>query len=402
MARRVVITAYGVVSALGCTPKEIFQNLTAGKTAFRKSTWNPSLVVCPVDSFDVKAYTGRFKEARYLTRGAQFCAAAAMSAMADAHITEDMREETGLFVGSGPHFDLGADIPEIRHGVIDDQGIAALWMLKFLPNTPASAIAKLTDVHGENITIGNACAASLQAIGEGYRKIKDGYLDMALVGGGDSRLSPGGLLAYEKARALHVASGNAFTYAPFDKSRKGFVPGEGGAFFLLESMESALARKAPIHAEICGFGSAIDGHNMTAPRPDGAYGEKAVLSAITEAGLSPWEIDVISSHGTGTILNDEMEANLIHRIFGHHQPLVIALKSWIGHLAAACGAVELAVCLACLAHGFLPGIRNLENACRDDIHLVRESLSIFPNTILLENFGFGGQNSALVIKPWNR
>ena len=283
---------------------------------------------------------------------------------------------------------------------IDDQGLAALWMLKFLPNTPASAIARLTNVHGENITIGNACAASLQAIGEGYRKIKDGYLDMALVGGGDSRLSPGGLLAYEKARALHLESGDTITYRPFDKNRNGFVPGEGGAFFLLESMGNALARRAPIHAEICGFGNAIDGFNMTAPRPDGKYGEKAVTAALAEAGLSPSQIDVVSSHGTGTILNDEMEADLIHRIYGSHRPLVIALKSWIGHLAAACGAVELAICLACLEHGFFPGIRNLESPCRDDIRWARESLSISPSTLVLENFGFGGQNCALVIKSW--
>lgn len=145
----------------------------------------------------------------------------------------------------------------------------------------------------------------------------------------------------------------------------------------------------------------MDGYNMTAPRPDGKWGEVAVRSALDEAGIPPSRIDVVSAHGTGTPLNDEMEANLISRIFGQHKPFVIALKSWVGHLAAACGAMELAIALACLENGYLPEIRNLREPCVETLNFVRSPGDYSPETLLLENFGFGGQNAALVVKKWS-
>jgi 3-oxoacyl-[acyl-carrier-protein] synthase II len=139
---------------------------------------------------------------------------------------------------------------------------------------------------------------------------------------------------------------------------------------------------------------------MTAPEPDGTWAQAAVRSALDEAGLEPAGIDVISSHGTGTPLNDAMEANLISRVQGEHRPLVLALKSWIGHLAAACGAVELAVGLASMARNHLPEIRNLKEPCAGNIRFVRRAERLQTETMLLQNFGFGGQNSALAVKLW--
>ncbi|MBE9547754.1 MAG: hypothetical protein IMF10_09740, partial [Proteobacteria bacterium] len=123
----------------------------------------------------------------------------------------------------------------------------------------------------------------------------------------------------------------------------------------------------------------------------------AVLAALTEAGMPPRQIDVISAHGTSTLLNDEMEANLIDRIYGEHTPFVIALKSWIGHISAACGALELAISLACMQNDYLPETRNLEDPCHSKINFVRKGKTCSPGTIMVENFGFGGQNSALII-----
>jgi 3-oxoacyl-[acyl-carrier-protein] synthase II len=122
---------------------------------------------------------------------------------------------------------------------------------------------------------------------------------------------------------------------------------------------------------------------------------------LKEADLLPSQIDVVSAHGTGTPLNDDMEANLIARVFGEHKPFIVALKSWIGHLAAACGAVELAISLACMENHYLPAIRNLRGPCRSDLNFVREERNHACSAVLLENFGFGGQNSALVVKTWN-
>jgi 3-oxoacyl-[acyl-carrier-protein] synthase II len=310
-------------------------------------------------------------------------------------------QRAGLFIGQGPNLDLDGEFPEIKDGPINWDPQPALWMLKFLPNTAAAVIAMLTGIHGENLTVGTACAASLQAIGEGYRKIKNGYSDMAICGGGDSRLSRGGLIAYKKAQALCTEDiPPSEASRPFDENRNGFVPGEGGACFVLESLVHAQQRGAAIYGEICGYGVSMDGYNMTAPAPDGVCAEIAVNSAIKEAGISPEQISAVSSHGTGTLLNDKREADLLNRIFNGHRPPVIALKSWIGHLASACGCMELAICLSLMKHHYLPEIRNLTRPCDSEVNFVRKGFNTKLNTLLIENFGFGGQNCALVVKNW--
>lgn len=399
MPRRVVITSIGVISSLGFTPGEIIDSLKNGDVAFERSSFDDSVVTCPIKDFDVRNYTGSFKDRRYLNRGAQFSTAAAIETVKNAGIDKELLKKAGLFTGVGPNLDIGGEFPEVRMGEIDRKDLMALWILRFLPNTAASAIARLAGIHGENITLTTACAASLQAIGEAFRKIKNGYLDLALAGGGDARLSYGGILAYKKANAIFTGNGEPEEMSrPFDCGRSGFIPGEGGAFLLLEEFEHAKRRGGKIFGEICGFGSSIDGYNMTAPDPDGKWGEAAVHAALTEAEMSPRQIDVVSAHGTSTLLNDEMEANLIDRVYGKHLPFVIALKSWIGHISAACGALELAISLACMQNDYLPEIRNLKDPCHSKINFIRRGKTCSPDTIMVENFGFGGQNSALIVK----
>jgi len=389
----------GVVSSLGATPEDIAERLAFGAPRFA-FTGEAGIWAAPVENFDLKAYTGRFKDGRYLNRGAQFAVASAAAAMEASGLSERERADTGLFCGSGPNFDVGEEFSKIDGGKISEEGLSALWMLRFLPNTAASAISRLTGIHGENHTCGNACAASLTALGEAFRKVRDGYLDTALAGGGDSRINRGGLLAYGMARALHRSGGDPTgVYAPFDANRQGFLPGEGGAFFLLEELEHARRRGAEIHAEILGFGSSIDGYNMTAPDPSGVWAEKAVRLALDEAFLLPSDVDAVSAHGTATQLNDQMEAELFGRLFGLHRPAILAPKAWLGHLASACGAVELAVMLAALKRGILPSNPHLKNPLDPTLDFVVSPRSAEEiSTLLLENFGFGGQNSALVVR----
>jgi 3-oxoacyl-[acyl-carrier-protein] synthase II len=398
MPRRVVITSAGVCSSLGFNLEQIIDNLKRGQVHFERPVFDQGVVTCPILSVDFRKLIGPFKDRRYLNRGALFCVTAALEAIRNSKLDKTSLSRAGLFVGTGPNLDLGGECPEIRQGRIGQNDLMALWILRFLPNTPASAISKLTGIHGENMTITTACSASLQAIGEAYRKIKDGYLDLALTGGGDSRLTPGGILAYKNAQALFEGNSDPKKASrPFDKGRKGFVPGEGGAFFLLEKLDHARSRGAEIFAEIQGFGSSMDGYNMTAPHPDGRWAQDAVITALAEARMSPDQIDVVSAHGTSTPLNDKMEGELIDRIYGKHKPLVIALKSLIGHVSAACGALELAIFLACMRNQYLPEIRNLEEPCHDGINFVRKGQSYNFRSGLIENFGFGGQNSALVV-----
>ena len=356
-------------------------------------------MVAPIKEFDLRDFTGPFKERRYLHRGAQLSVAAAVSARQASGLDAEMAARAGLFAGSGPNLDMGGEFRRIDNKVIDQEDLMALWILRFLPNTAASTIALLTGVHGENLTVATACTASLQAIGEAYRKIKDGYLDLAFAGGGDSRMNEGSILAYKKAKALFVGEGDPpGASRPFDRDRQGFVPGEGGAFFLLEEREHATRRGATIYGEVRGYGTSLDGYSLTAPDPSGCWEEAAVRAALREADLTPDKIDLVAAHGTGTTLNDAMEANLIAGIFGGQTPPVIALKSWIGHLSVACGAVELALCLILMRNSYLPEIRNLINPCRADINFIIRDRTTAPATVLLENFGFGGQNCALIVQ----
>jgi 3-oxoacyl-[acyl-carrier-protein] synthase II len=399
---RVVITAMGMVTSLGDTPGELANRVRGGQVAFQYVGTDPRAVAAPVSDFDVLRHTGRFKSRRYLTRAGAMAVAAAVRAAGQAALSSRQWESAGLFVGAGPNLDLGGECPSIQHGAMDAEKLPALWMLRFLPNTAASVIAQLAGIRGENLTVGSACAASLQAVGEAYRKIKDGYLMAALAGGGDSRLSPGALLAYRKAQALYRgADPPREAQRPFDQRRSGFVPGEGGAFFVLENARQAVERGAVVLAEVCGYGATLDGDAMTAPRPDGRWAEAAVRSALDQARMDPGNIDMIAAHGTGTWLNDAVEAQMIQRIFHPHRPWVLALKSWVGHLAAACGAVELAMCLSAMQTGVWPWIRNLETPSNPDLNYLRSSDSLaVSGNILLQNFGFGGQNAALVIRPW--
>jgi len=396
----VVITAMGCVTSLGGDPDQILRNLEHGRVIFQRPSEEPSLATLPVVGFDVKAHTGRCKDARYLNRGAAFAVASAIAAVSLSGLGPEHLENAGLFLACGPNMDITDEIRNIHDGKMDEQGLAALFLLKFLPNTATSLIARLTGAHGENITVGSACAASLMAIGEAFRKIKDGYLDVALAGGGDSRLSPVGLLSYRKAGALWQGGDDPETgYVPFGENPRGFVPGEGGAFFVLESLDHAERRKARILGEIGGYGATMDGHAMTAPRPDGFYAEKAVRKALDEAGLTD-HVALVSAHGTGTSLNDRMEEELLGRVFQGQRPPVTSFKSWTGHLASACGAVELALCLACARAGWFPGIRNLGPSIHRAVDFMTGARQLYPSSILLQNFGFGGQNSALVVKPW--
>ncbi len=399
MERRVVISSFGVVSSLGSTENAILDSFKAGRTAFTRTPFYPDLPVCPVEGFEAREHTGRCKELRYLNRGAQFSVASAMDALKNSRLEKEALGKAGLFVGTGPNLDITAEFPEIREGRLDIPGLQALWILKYLPNTAASLISQLAGIRGENLTVGTACAATLQAIGEAFSRIKAGRLDLALAGGGHSSISPGGLLAYKKAGALYCGEKEpAHAMRPFDSERGGFVTGEGGAFFVLEELEHARRRGARIYAEVCGYGCSLDASGMTAPAADGESGRAAVLKALSEAGIPGGEIGLISSHATSTALNDEVESLIIESIQGDRRPPVMALKSWTGHCSAACGAVELALALILMKNSLLPQIRNLEEPCSNEIDFVREQRRHDFSSLLLENFGFGGQNCALVLR----
>lgn len=399
MANRVVITAMGMQTSLGNDPRSVLGNFKSGQTRFQRFRLDPDVVVCPIEAFNLKHLIGRCKNRRYLNKGAAFSVGTALTTVNSSKLAKHRLKAAGLMVGTGPNLNIEEELPRGKSGLIQWRRAPALWMLKFIANTPAALISQLTGINGESISIQTACTAGLQAIGEAFRKIKDGYLDLALAGAGDSRLSLSAVMAYKKAQALCRKGGAADQACrPFDKTRNGFACGEGGAFFLLESLEYARRRNAPILAEIIGYGASMDAHGMTAPEPDGNLAERAVRASLKEARISPSMVQMISAHGTGTKANDATEIKVIERIFGSDGPPIMALKSWIGHLSAACGVVELGLTLICLKNNYWPRIRNLTQPITPNAKFLKEDLKSPVEIVLLQNFGFGGQNCALVIK----
>lgn len=429
---RVVVTGAGAVTPLGHAPRDMARAIRDGHSPFCHAATLPGAVCAPARDFDAAAATGRWRHRRYLSRGGLLALASALAAArqagyacceattsGDTSPSPPFPEDTALVTASGPNMDVGADFPpatgprgagDSARPTLEHPGLDALWMLRWLPNTAASAVAMHCGIRGEGLVLGTACAASLQAVGEAARRVRRGFAPTALAVGGDSRLSEGGLLGYARAGAIRRDLDTADAAAPhgacrpFDTARSGFVPGEGGAAFVLEPLDAALARGAAPLAEILGMGATLDGHALTAPEPDARRAEAAVRGALAEAGLTPGDIRWVAAHGTGTALNDAAEIRLLERVFADagHTPAVTAVKSWTGHCASACGAVELAVLLACAADGFMPPVRNLTTPESGRLDFVREARPLPDagngSVGLLLNFGFGGQNAALAVR----
>ncbi|SFL73447.1 3-oxoacyl-[acyl-carrier-protein] synthase II [Desulfomicrobium norvegicum] len=384
-ARRVVITGSGFVLPLGSNRAEVFSALQRPHGPFVRSVDDPEVAVCPIPDFDLKAHVSRCKNARYLTRGQQLCLAAAVRAVDDAGLGPDELGHAGLFLGLGPN---------LQARPRDDK---ALWLLDYLPNTVSSVMAEMLGMHGENLTILTACAASTQALGQAFRAVATGLADVALAGGGDSRLSVEGIRAYKQAGVLATGFDRPeLACRPFDQDRCGFAIGEGGAVFTLECLEHAETRGARILAEIVSASSSLDGGSLTGPDPAGHAAGTAVLRCLET--LDAEDLCVLA-HGTGTVLNDTVEGEILARTVSRAMGIT-AFKSRIGHLAAACGCTELALGLVCAAKGHFPAIAGLENPCRDDLPLLREPLRRSPRGLLLQSFGFGGQNACLGVRPW--
>jgi 3-oxoacyl-[acyl-carrier-protein] synthase II len=327
-------------------------------------------------------------------------------------------ETVGVVMGTGL---VPIDLPEIapllaeacvpgegglkleRLGRQGSQALFPLWVLKYLPNMTAAHISLIHGAQGPNNTLTTACAAGTQAIGEGFRLIARGDADIVLAGGADSRLDPLLLLAYSALGALSVADRPpAEVSRPFDGQRDGFVLGEGAGVLVLEDLERAKRRDAPIYAEVLGLGSSFDAYGITRPDPEAAGAARAIRWALREAKVDPADVDYINAHGTSTRLNDQMETVAVKRVFnGAATTLPMSsIKSMIGHLIGAAGAVEAAALALTLHRGVLPPTINQttpDPAC--DLDYVPNCAREMPvRTAVSTSFGFGGQNAALVMR----
>jgi len=268
---------------------------------------------------------------------------------------------------------------------------------------PATQLARAVDARGPNWVGISACAAGNHAIGEAYRAIEQGAADVILAGGTHSQLEPMSLAGYATLGALSTRNDAPEKASrPFDRGRDGFILGEGAGIVVLESLDHARRRGAHIRAEIVGYANTADAYRVTDPHPEGIGAERSMRLALRDGGLVPSDVDYINAHGTSTSQNDAMESAAIKRIFGPRgdAPPVSSIKSMVGHLIAAAGAVEAIVCVRALEEGLIPPTTNYEEpdpTC--DLDYVPNTVRQQTLTHVMNNsFGFGGQNIVTILR----
>ncbi len=426
--RGVVVTGLGVVAPNGIGKQAFWSACVEGASAVGPvrvfdASAHPVKVAAEVKGFDVAPYlaNGHRKSQKIMGRAMQFAVGAAGLAVADSGLDLGRvdPERVGVVMGTGL---VPMDLPEVVPALVaacDGDGrlqttalgrqgsgvLYPLWLLKYLPNMVAAHISLIFNAQGPNSTITTACAAGTQAVGEGFRLIARGDADIVLAGGADSRMDPLLLLAYTALGALSPARrAPAEVSRPFDAERDGFVLGEGAGVLVLEEEERARKRGATIYAEVLGLGSSFDAYAVTKPDPEGRGAARAIQWALREARVDPKDVDYINAHGTSTRLNDQMETAAVKRVFGEKSrglPLS-SIKSMVGHLIGAAGAVE-AVALALTLHaGVLPPTINQTHPdphCDLD-YVPNHAREVRVRTGVSTSFGFGGQNAALIMRRY--
>jgi 3-oxoacyl-[acyl-carrier-protein] synthase II len=408
MKRRVVVTGLGIISACGNNINDFSANIIAGKSGVRRiSSEYSSLLSVKIAGevdFNPSDYFAK-RQTFSLDRVNQFALAAASQAWKDSGLSLDDKEKerAGVYMGTGMG---GANTIEdaynqlFRHNL---DRVKPLSVLMIMHNASASYISIEYGLCGPCLTVSTACASSSNSIGEAFRQIKDGYAEVMLAGGTESLLTYGGFRCWEALRILAVEDPEdpSKSCKPFSKNRSGLVLGEGAALVVLEEMERAIDRGAPIYGEILGYGSTSDAFHMTKPSLEGQ--SRAITEALKEAGISPEEVDYINAHGTSTQWNDFLETQAIKKVFGEfaYKLPISSTKSMHGHTMGAAGAIELVVSLLAIKHQALPPTINLDQPDPEcDLDYVpnvgRKGVKV--NTVLSNSFAFGGTNAVLVAR----
>ncbi|MEE8470017.1 MAG: beta-ketoacyl-ACP synthase II [Dehalococcoidia bacterium] len=409
--RRVVITGIGAVTPLGLTVDEYWHGLIEGRSGI------DSITLCDVTGLsctiagEVKGFEPRdymdHKQARRMGRFSQFGIAASRMAIAASGINLDREESErmGVLIGNG----IGG-FPEAEVGcrkLIAQGGMkmTPLFMPIILPNMAAGQISLTFGLKGFTSTISTACAAATQAIGEAVEVIRHNKADVMVAGGTEAGITPTGVAGFCVMRALSSRNDEPTRASrPFDAQRDGFIPSEGAGILLLESLDHARRRDAPILAEMAGVGISSDAYHVTAPDADGAGAIRAMRWALEDAKVKPNEVDYINAHGTSTRLNDAVESLAIRTLFGDYayKLPISSTKSMLGHLMGASGAVEAVACVKTINEGVIHPTVNYEHIDPDcDLDYVpNEARRKDVKVILSNSFGFGGQNACLVFKSF--
>lgn len=410
--RRVVITGLGIISPIGNSREEFLKSLQEGKNGVGRITqFDPtgfdSQIAAEVKDFDPTQFNINPKELRRMERFVQFAVVASKIAVADSalNLEEENPSRTGVLIGCG----VGSlRIIEEQCAVMQKRGpskITPFLIPMLIVNMASGYVAIILGLKGPNSCVVTACASGSHAIGDAFRIIQRGEAEMMLAGGTEGAITPMAVGGFCALKALSKRNDQPEKASrPFDKKRDGFVMGEGCGIVVLEDLEHAQKRHAPIYAEMIGYGMSADAYHITAPAPDGSGAVYCMQNALDGAGIKPEEVSYINAHGTSTSLNDKVETLAIKKVFGDYARKIpiSSTKSMMGHLLGASGGVEFIACALAIKHDIIPPTINYEHPdpeCDLD-YVPNKSRKAVVNVALSNSFGFGGHNACLALKKF--
>jgi 3-oxoacyl-[acyl-carrier-protein] synthase II len=408
--RRVVITGLGVITSLGESADEMWENVCAGKSGISLiRRWDTSKYPVRIGGecydFDVTKYGVDVKEARRMDRFAQFAVGASVQAVKDAGVdfTKEDTYRCGVVIGSGIG---GIETIEEQNKILLDRGVSRVspfTVPRLMANAGSGNVSILFHINGPNTTVATACATGSNAVGDAARFIQWDQADVMIAGGSEAALCELGMATFCAARALSTRNDEPQRASrPWDKDRDGFVMAEGAGIVVLEEYEHARRRGARMYAELIGYGMSGDGCHITAPEPEGRGAAHAMKLALKDAGLSPDRIDYINAHGTSTPLGDQAEVKAVKSTFGDYAKKLAlsSTKSQLGHLLGASGGVEAVITSLAIHRNLLPPTINLDNPEPElDLDFVPfKARDRKVDYAMSNSFGFGGHNASLLMK----
>ena len=407
--QRVVVTGLGAVTPIGNTVADYWEGLTSAKNGVEAITlFDAAQHACrfaaEVKNFDPSGFIEP-KDAKRWDRFCKFGVVAAKQALADSGltITPDNAHRIGVSIGSGVG---GLLTMETQAHVLKDKApgrVSPFTVPMMIPNMATGLAAIAVGAKGPSSAVATACAAGSNAIGDAFQLLQLGKADAMICGGAESAITPLGVAGFASAKALSFRNDDPSTASrPFDKTRDGFVIGEGSGILVLETLAHAEARGATILAEIVGYGTTCDAHHITSPTPGGVGGAAAMRLALEDGGISADSVDYVNAHGTSTPANDSNETAAIKSALGSRAKdiPVSSTKSMTGHLLGGSGGIEAVACVLALRNGVVPPTINYNNPDPEcDLDVVPNTArELTLGTVLSNSFGFGGHNVCLAFR----
>jgi 3-oxoacyl-[acyl-carrier-protein] synthase II len=411
LSRRVVITGLGLVTPLGIGVDETWSALCEGRSGIGEITRFDTTdfitkIAGEVKHFNAEDFLPK-KDAKRTERFIAYAVAAARMAIENARLKIDGTNghRVGVITGCGLG---GLEMLETTARIVQEKGpkrVSPFFIPMIIGNMAPGMISIHLGAKGPNISVATACAAGAHAIGDACNTILRGQADAMITGGVESVITPTCIAGFNSMKALSTRNDDPQKASrPFDRDRDGFVVGEGAGMLILEELEHARERGAPILAEMAGYGQSGDGYHMTSPSPDGDGMIRCMQAAIDSAGIACEAINYINAHGTSTPLNDLYETRAIKKVFGDFAPKVpiSSTKSMTGHLLGGAGGIEASITVMALKNGIIPPTINLGNAGDEcDLDYVPNVARKADITYAMSNsFGFGGTNACLVVKRY--